>query len=73
MKDIEIFTARGCSYCKAAKILLGKHELPFVERDISDPAVLAEFHERLPRVKSVPQIFIDGIHIGGFEDLQLTL
>ncbi len=34
---------------------------------------LAEFRERLPRVKAIPQVFIDGEHIGGFEDLRLRL
>ena len=73
MKDIEIFTGPGCGYCDAAKELLNSHELPFTERDVSDQAVLREFRERLPRVRSIPQIFIDGEHIGGYEDLELKL
>ncbi len=73
MKVIEIFTGPGCGYCNAAKTLLRRHNLPFNERDVSDPATLQEFRDRLPRVKSIPQVFIDGEHIGGYEDLKLKL
>ena len=73
MKDIEIFTGPGCGYCEAAKTLLKRRGLSYTERDVSEPAVLVEFSERLPRVKSIPQIFIYGEHIGGYEDLELAL
>ena len=73
MRDIEIFTGPGCSHCEAAKALLKTHKLAFTERDVSDSAVLAEFRERLPRVRSLPQIFVDGEHIGSFEDLKSKL
>ena len=73
MADIEIFTGPGCGYCDAAKALLKRRRLTFTERDVSDPAVQAEFRERLPRVRSIPQIFIDGEHIGGYEDLEPKL
>jgi len=73
VKQIEIFTGPGCGYCEAAKALLKRHNLTFTERDVSDAAVLSEFRERLPRIKSIPQIFIDGEHIGGYQDLGLRL
>ncbi len=73
MSDIEIFTGPGCSYCEAAKALLNERKLAFRERDVSDPAVLAEFQHRLPRVRAIPQIFADGEHLGGVDDLRLWL
>ncbi len=73
MPDIEIFTGPNCSYCRVAKELLAQNNLAFTERDISDPKVMQEFRTRLPRQKSIPQIFIDGDHIGGYEDLRLRL
>ena len=73
MKEIEIFTGPECGYCEAAKSLLQRHGLAFTERDVSQPEVLAEFQQRLPRVRSIPQIFIDGEHIGSYEDLELKL
>jgi glutaredoxin 3 len=71
--DIEIFTGPNCAYCTAAKKLLEDRRLAYVERDVGDPAVMAEFRDRLPRQKSLPQIFIDGEHIGSYEDLRLRL
>lgn len=73
MPDIDIFTGPGCGYCEAAKALPQARKLPFRERDISDPAVLAEFKERLPRVRAIPQIYADGEHVGGLENLKLRL
>lgn len=73
MERIEIFTGPGCGYCEAAKALLNERGLLFHKQDVSDPAVLADFRERLPRVKSIPQVFIDGDHIGGYDDLKLKL
>jgi len=73
MSEIEIFTGPDCGYCQAAKDLLAQMDLAFIERDISDSKVLQEFRERLPRQKSIPQIFVDGEHIGGYEDLRLRL
>ena len=73
MPEIEIFTGPNCGYCRAAKDLLAQNDFAFTERDISDPQVMQEFRKRLPRQKSIPQIFIDGDHIGGYEDLRLRL
>jgi len=73
MADVEIFSGPECGYCTRAKSLLEARGIAYTERDVSDPAVLREFADRLPREKAVPQIFIDGVHIGGFEDLRLRL
>jgi len=67
---IEIFTGPNCGYCEAAKQLLRDRGLAFTERDVGDAAVRDEFRIRLPREKAVPQIFLDGSHIGGYEDLR---
>ncbi len=73
LKDIEIFTGPSCAYCAAAKALLQEKGLSFTERNISDPQVAAEFRQRFPSVRSIPQVIADGEHIGGFEDLQMQL
>jgi glutaredoxin 3 len=74
MPRIEVFSGPGCTYCAAAKDLLRQHRLAFEELDIkSSGANLGELRRRLPRSTSIPQIFVDGEHIGGFEDLQLYL
>lgn len=73
MMHIEIFTGPGCGYCDRAKALLAANGLTFTERDMAKREVCAEFAERLPREKALPQIFVDGTHIGGYEDLRLRL
>ncbi|MDT8343708.1 MAG: glutaredoxin domain-containing protein [Thermohalobaculum sp.] len=69
--QIEIFTGPGCGYCEAAKALLRDRGLSYAERDVSDPATLAEMRARLPRSRSIPQVFVDGTHVGGYDDLRL--
>jgi len=74
MAKIEVFSSESCAYCETARMLLAEHGLAFQELNIAeDPAHLAELRRRLPRTKSIPQIFIDGAHIGGLEDLQRFL
>ena len=69
---IEIFSTPQCSYCDAAKKLLDEKGLAYTNLDLmADQAIIEDFKTRLPRVKAVPQIFIDGEHIGGYEDLRL--
>lgn len=71
--EIELFSGPGCTYCEASKELLGAEGLPFAEYDVSQAEHLAEFTKRLPRVRSIPQIFVDGEHIGSYQDLQLLV
>ena len=73
MKNIEIFTGPNCNYCEQAKTLLNQHGLDYSERNISEPEVMEEFRHRLPRSRALPQIFVDGKHIGSLEDLQIQL
>jgi len=65
----EIYTRAGCGYCVAAKQLLVKRNIGFTEKDVSRPEVMAELKQRDPATRTVPQIFLDGRHIGGFDDL----
>ncbi len=59
----------GCGYCVAAKQLLVKRNISFTEKDVSRPEVMAELKQRYPATRTVPQIFLDGRHVGGFDDL----
>ncbi len=70
MKKIEIYTTPVCPYCHAAKRLLAKKGAAFTEIDVSrDPAVRSAMTERSGGVRTVPQIFIAGTHVGGCDDL----
>ena len=71
MANIEIFSAPLCGYCDRAKQLLTDKGAAFIDRDTAVAEHHDEFIRRLPRARAVPQIFIDGLHIGGFEDLEI--
>jgi glutaredoxin 3 len=70
MAEIIIYTTRACPYCQAAKRLLTQKNAPFQEISVDgDPAGRQTMSERAGGRTSVPQIFIDGRHIGGCDDL----
>ena len=69
MKTVELYSGADCHYCRRAKEELRKRGLDFTDKDIGDPVTLEEFRTRLPRVRSIPQIFFDGRHVGGYDDL----
>jgi len=69
MAKIEIYTTMWCGYCARAKSLLEKKGAAYQEMDVmEDAAKRAEMRERSRRT-TVPQIFINGQHIGGSDEL----
>jgi glutaredoxin 3 len=67
--EVTIYTTRVCSYCVAAKRLLAARSVPYQEIDVSsDDAKRAWLVEATGR-RTVPQIFIGGEPIGGYDDL----
>lgn len=70
MADIEIYSTAVCPYCHAAKNLLRAKGLAWREFRIdADPVARAAMAERAPGARTVPQIFINGTRVGGFDDL----
>lgn len=66
---MQIYTTPYCGYCLRAKRLLDERGIPYEEIDVGDDAALrAELTRRTGR-RTVPQIFIDGESIGGYEEL----
>lgn len=69
MNQIEIYSTDNCPWCVRAKSLLTAKGLDFEEIDISsDQARALDMIERSGR-RTVPQIFIDGEPVGGFDEL----
>ncbi len=69
MNNIEIYSKDWCPFCSKAKSLLQSKQLEYTEVDItSDLAREQEMIERSGR-RTVPQIFIDGESVGGYDDL----
>lgn len=70
MATIEIYIDPFCPYCAKAKRLLTAKGQTWAEIDvIADPKRRAEMRDRASGRNTVPQIFIDGQHIGGCDDL----
>ena len=70
MADIVIYTKPGCGYCHAAKALLDGKGADYIEIVASsDPAKKQEIIQRSGGRMTFPQIFIDGKHVGGSDDL----
>ena len=71
MKKITIYTGPVCNYCDATKRLLKRNNLQFNEIDISSgPEVLNEMINKSNGKKTIPQIFFDNIHIGGYVEIR---
>ncbi|MBH1999424.1 MAG: glutaredoxin 3 [Sphingomonadaceae bacterium] len=72
MAKVEIYTKAFCGYCARAKALLTGKGVAFEEYDISMGGPKRdEMLERSQGGSTVPQIFIDGQHIGGSDDMAM--
>ena len=70
MARVEIYTKIFCSYCARAKRLLGDKGVDYEEYDITlGGPKRAEMIQRAEGRTTVPQIFIDDVHVGGSDDL----
>jgi GrxC family glutaredoxin len=68
MARVVIYTTSYCPYCTAAKSLLRSKNVQFEEIDVTrDPQRRAEM-EQLSQRRTVPQIFIDGQSVGGYDE-----
>lgn len=71
MPQIEIYTKKDCPFCHKAKELLREKGQEFIEIDVEkNPDKLREMLERSRGRKTVPEIFIDGELVGGFDELR---
>lgn len=69
MNDVVVYAKHYCPYCARAKSLLRDKRVAFKEIEVAfDPELQSEMIARSGR-RTVPQIFIDGRHIGGYDDL----
>ena len=65
-----IYTTNYCPYCFGAKSLLRSKRVEFEEIDVTDDPARRVEMERLSARRTVPQIFIDGKSIGGFDEVR---
>lgn len=70
MKDVVIYSSMNCPYCAMAKELLESKNVEFTERRVDEKFKYArECVEKSGGRKTVPQIFIGDVHVGGYDDL----
>lgn len=70
MQAVEIYSSPFCGFCHAAKRLLTDKGVSFTEINvISQPEMRREMTQRANGRRTVPQIFIGGRHVGGYDDI----
>jgi len=72
MKAI-VWSKYHCPYCDQAKALLTSKGIQFEEKKIGDGYSKEELLEAVPNARTVPQIFLDGELVGGFNELKQKL
>ena len=71
MKSIVMYTGPSCNFCDAAKRLLVRNNATFTEIDIaSKEGLMEEMIQKANGKRTIPQIFIDDKHIGGYQELR---
>lgn len=70
MPRVVIYTTTSCPYCTRAKAFLRSKNVDFEEIDVSRDERLQEEIIRLSGRRTVPQIFINGKSVGGFDDIK---
>lgn len=72
-KVATIFTKKGCPFCAKAKALLEDAGIAYEEIPVSNSGVTSRTLRALTNRSTVPQVFIEGEHIGGSDDLEIFL
>ena len=71
MKNITMYSGPMCNFCEAAKRLFSRNNLKYQEIDISSKEGLRdEMIKKANGKRTIPQIFFDNLHIGGYQELR---
>ena len=72
MAKVEVYTTNYCPYCVRAKQLLDIKDVTYSEIDVTgDDAARMALVQKSGGRKTVPQIFINDVAVGGYDDLRL--
>ncbi len=70
MKNVTVYMGPRCAFCDAAKRLLTKKNIPYKEINVAlDESKLEEMLKKSNGKRTIPQIFIEDFHVGGYEEL----
>ena len=71
MKNITIYTGPLCNYCEAAKRLLTRNNVTYKEINVATvDGAMDEMIKKTNGKKTIPQIFFDDQHIGGYDEIR---
>ena len=71
MENVDVYMGPRCNFCDAAKRLLIRNNIPFKEINIAiEEGKREEMLKKSNGRKTIPQIFFNEIHIGGYEELR---
>jgi glutaredoxin 3 len=68
-----VWSKNSCPFCVQAKALLEARGIEYEERNVSKDWTREQLLEAVPTARTLPQIFLDDEHIGGFTDLRSLL
>ncbi|MBK2239455.1 ribonucleotide-diphosphate reductase subunit beta [Francisella tularensis] len=77
MVEVRIYTKTNCPFCDLAKSWFGANDIPFTQISLDDDIKRAEFYAEVNKnillveehIRTIPQIFVGDIHIGGYDNL----
>ena len=67
--EVKVYTTTFCAYCVRAKMLLAKRGIAYEEINVSNDTDARDWLVKTTGMKTVPQIFIAGVPIGGSDEL----
>ena len=71
MKNVTVYMGPRCAFCDAAKRLLTRNNITYKEINIAlEEGKMDEMLKKSNGKKTIPQIFFDNYHVGGFEELR---
>lgn len=70
MSNNIVWSKENCPYCVQAKRLLEGSNIQFEERKIGDGWTKEQLLDMVPEARTVPQIFLNGRYVGGYDDLR---
>lgn len=73
MTKAVVWSKNACPFCDQAKNLLKSKGIEFEERNVSKDWTKEQLLEAVPNARTLPQIFLDEQHIGGFTELRKHL
>jgi glutaredoxin 3 len=68
-----VWSKDQCPYCVQAKALLESRGIEYEERNVSHDWTREQLLEAVPTARTLPQIFLDDAHVGGFNELRQRL